>query len=440
MKSGSQWSAAALGAVIAGLLANSPAVRAAELSYGVDVGVGQTDNVARVSTDEQDETIASVGAQLRLDHESRRLRANVETRLEYRDYLDNTYDGEVVGNLLANGVFAFVEDRFTWTVTDTFGQTTQNQFAPSTPDNRANVNYLSTGPDFTLPLGSRNKLLMHGRYIDLHYEDSDVGNQRVRGELALQRTLSDASNVSLNVTSEQTRFDDAALVDFDNNEGFARYEVDAARTSLSLDAGVNEITRGDETDRGWLGRLNLKRRTSTSLTVGLELGHDFSDAGNAFADLQVNQPGSTEPVPVQQTATPFENTYGTVYGQFSRNRTDILLRAGYYDEGYQAQPLFDRKRITLELGLNRNLNASLSAHCNANYSRQEYDALNRKFTDLTANLGVRWSVGRSTSVSFDYSFMDRNDNASDSDYRANEIWVRFGYQVGEGASGRFGGS
>jgi len=158
MKSGSQWSAAALGAVIAGLLANSPAVRAAELSYGVDVGVGQTDNVARVSTDEQDETIASVGAQLRLDHESRRLRANVETRLEYRDYLDNTYDGEVVGNLLANGVFAFVEDRFTWTVTDTFGQTTQNQFAPSTPDNRANVNYLSTGPDFTLPLGSRNKL------------------------------------------------------------------------------------------------------------------------------------------------------------------------------------------------------------------------------------------------------------------------------------------
>ena len=39
MKSGSLRPAAALGAVIAGLLANSSAVRAAELSYGVDVGV-----------------------------------------------------------------------------------------------------------------------------------------------------------------------------------------------------------------------------------------------------------------------------------------------------------------------------------------------------------------------------------------------------------------
>ena len=216
--------------------------------------------------------------------------------------------------------------------------------------------------------------------------------------------------------------------------------MEAARTTLSMDGGVNEISRGGETDRGWLGRLSVRRRTSTSLTLGAELGHDFSDSGNAFAELQLIQPGSTEPVAVQQTAAPFENNYGTIYAEFSRNRTDVRLRAGYYDESYQAQPLFDRKRTTLDLSLNRNLNAALSVHCNANYSRQEFESLDRKFTDLNATLGVRWGVGRSTSVSFDYTFMDRNDDASGADYRVNEVWVRFGYQVGAGAGDHLGGA
>ena len=93
-----------------------------------------------------------------------------------------------------------------------YGQTTKNQFAPSTPDNRENVNYLSTGPDFTLSLGSRNKLLLNGRFADVSYEDSELGNQRVRGALALRRDLSDATNVSINVTTEQVSFDDDSAV------------------------------------------------------------------------------------------------------------------------------------------------------------------------------------------------------------------------------------
>ena len=435
MKPGSRRSTTALGAVVAGLFANA-AARAAELSYGLDVGVGHSDNITRVEENQQDESIASLGGQLRLDHDSKRLRANVATRLEYLDYLDDTYDGEVVGNLVGNAVMDIVEDRLTWTLEDTFGQTTQNQFAASTPDNRENVNFLSTGPDLSLSLGSRNKLLLNGRYVDVHYEDSELGNQRVRGSLALRRDLSDATNVSINVTTEQVSFDDdAESGDYDNNEAFLSYSLDAARTTMSIDAGATEITSDGESNSSWLGRLELTRRASSSLTVGLELGHDFSDAGNEFANLQADQPGSTDPVSVQQTAMPFENTYGSVFGRFARNRTGLQLRAGYYDESYDAQPLFDRKRITLTLSVDRTLNASLSAIVSANYSRQEYDALDRKFADLAATFGVRWKVSRSSFVSFDYQYLNRNDDEGGSDYSASEIWVRFGYLVGEGAAG-----
>jgi hypothetical protein len=85
--------------------------------------------------------------------------------------------------------------------------------------------------------------------------------------------------------------------------------------------------------------------------------------------------------------------------------------------------------------VDRTLNASLSAIVSANYSRQVYDALDRKFADLAATFGVRWKVSRSSFVSFDYQYLNRNDDEGGSDYSASEIRVRFGYLVGEGAAG-----
>jgi hypothetical protein len=433
MKPGSRRSAIAIGAVT-GLFANA-AVHAAELSYGMDVGAGHSDNIMRVEENQLEDTIASVGAQLRLDHESKRLRANVATHLEYLDYLDNNYDADLVGTFIGNAVVDIVEDRFSWTVDDTFGQITQNQFLPSTPDNLENVNFLSTGPEISLALGARNKLLLNGRYAGVSYEDSNLDNQRVSGEFALRRDLSDASNLSMNLTTEQVSFDDELQgIDYDSNEAFLNYSLDAARTTLSADAGVAEIKSGDESNSNWLGRLAVTRRASSSLTVGLELGQDFSDAGAAFVDLQENQPGSTDPVPVQQTSLPFENTYGTVFARYSRNRTGIAFHAGYYDESYDAQPLYDRKRTTFDLSVDRSLNAALSALVRVDYSRQDYDVLDSQFTDLTASFELRWKVGRSTHVTFEYEYLSRDDDATGLDYTSNELWVRFGYLVGQGAA------
>ncbi len=439
MASNSRRFSAAWSAVVAGAL--TQAADAADIGYGVDLGLGYTDNVTRESQDGESETIATLGAQLRLEHESRRVDAQVAARLEFREYLDDSFDSEVVGNLIGKSVFDIVEERFTWTLDDTFGQTTQNQFSPSTPDNRENVNFLSTGPDFTLPLGSRNDLLVHGRYIDVSYGDSDLGNQRVRGEVALRRELSSASSVSVHANTEQVSFDDEQQYDdFDRNEAFLNYKVDAARTNLSLDAGIAEVrTEAGNLDT-WLGRLELVRRASSALSVGVELGHDLSDAGNAFVQLQELQPGSTDPVAVQQTSMPFENTYGAIFSRFSRQRTGINMRAGYYDEQYEALPLLDRTRLTFDLLISRTLNAAMTAHAGVNYSRQEYDSLDRDFADITARLGMRWNVGRVTQLSVDYQYLDRSDSQNLFDYDASELWVRIAYQVGEGPrDGGYGG-
>jgi hypothetical protein len=437
MTSVSRKTSAACGAFVLGTLTG--AIPAAELSYGVDVGAGYSDNVTRVGENEVDDTIATLGGQLRLDHESARLKANIATRLEYRDYLDDTFDGDLVGNFIGASRFDLVEDRIAWTVDDTFGQTSRNQFSADTPDNRESVNFLSTGPDLTLPFGSRNSLELHGRYSNVNYEVSDLGNDRVRGELAVLRKLSAASVVSLHASTEQVSFDEPDLyADFDRNEAYLAYEVEAARTQMSIQGGTTEVRSSGQTDDGWLGRFKLSRHTSSALTVGFELGHEFSDAGNSFVQQQAQQPGSTDPVSAQQTSAPFQNEFLSVFTDFARNRTSFGLRAGYYEETYESLPLFDRERSVLQANVRRSLSATLTARAGVNYSKFEYSEAARKFSELDATLGVVWRLGRNTSLSVDYIHLDRSGDEGAVEYGANELWVRIGYLVGEGAG--FGSS
>ena len=433
MRAVSRKAAATCGAVLGMLAASVPA---AELSYGIDVGAGYDDNITRVSGNEQDDTILAVGGDLHLDHESARMEASIASRLEYRDYLDDSFASEVVGNFIAESKFDIVEERFAWLLSDTFGQSSRDQLSADTPANRESVNFFSTGPDLELPFGSRNTFVVRGLYSNYSYEDSELGNDRVNGELALQRELSTASILSLNATTEKVSFDNQDLYsDFDRNEGFLAYVVDAARTQMSLQGGVTETRSAGETNDDWLGRFKMTRQASSALKVGVELGHEFSDAGSSFVQMQEQQPGSMDPVSVQQTAAPFLNEYVEVFSQFMRNRTGMDLRAGVYDETYEGVPQLDRKRLKLELNLQRSLSPTLTARASANYSSYDYSEISRKFSELEATMGLSWLLGRVTSLSIDYTFSDRNDDDSSDEYRANEVWLRFGYQVGQGASG-----
>lgn len=436
MKSLTRPSRLADGLLVLVLVAAAHPGHGAELSYGVNAGVGYSDNIARLPEDEVADTIAVVGVELKLDHESRRLDTHVEALLDFRDYLDDTFDREIVGTFVGEAVLDIIEDRFTWTVEDSFGQTVRNQFASETPANRENVNHLSTGPDFVLPLGSRNDLILRGRYGDVHYEESDLGSRRILGEVALRRELSNASHVSLQVLNEQVEFDDDLFADFDKAEAFLNYSAEAARTQITLDAGTAEIRSDSQPDFDtWLARLDVSRQASSALKVGVSLGHDLSDAGNAFLQLQDLQTTTPGAVPVQQTAAPFENTYGTVYADFSRHRTDILLRAGYYDEKYETVPLLDRQRLALDLRLNRFLSSAVRARLDVNYSRQEYSRLDREFADFTVTIGTNWALGRATSISLDYMYLDRSDDADTTSFRSNELWLRVAYRIEDKAAG-----
>jgi hypothetical protein len=138
---------------VAALLAAPFAANAADVAYEANVAVGHSDNVGRTATNEIDETIASAGLEFSVGQFGPRLQADLTGNFAYYDYLDDTFDSELMGSFSGNALLNFVPERFTWMIADNFGQVLSDPFQPATPDNRENINHLMTGPDLMFALG-----------------------------------------------------------------------------------------------------------------------------------------------------------------------------------------------------------------------------------------------------------------------------------------------
>ena len=85
----------ATGALCLGAAATGHA-QTSGLAFGLSAGMGHSDNITRVPEDEIDESFATAGFQLNANQQGR-LSYSALGDLSYVDYLDDTFDSEVVG-------------------------------------------------------------------------------------------------------------------------------------------------------------------------------------------------------------------------------------------------------------------------------------------------------------------------------------------------------
>ena len=259
----------------------------------LDGGVNYTDNVSRSQVDEESETIGTAGLLLGITTDRPNLDADVAAHLEYRHYLDDTFDSEVVGGVNAFVAYAFIPERFIWVVEDNFSQISSDITAVDTPDNRENVNFLSTGPDFTIGLTARTSLQLSGRVSDEYYEERETDSQGLSGSLALIRQMSDASSVSLNGSTSETDFDEEVFSDFRIDSAFLRWQTVTERTTLILDGGYDRVSQDDpfnltedDTSGGLLARLELSRAVGARSRVGVIAGTGLETPGQGLQRIQ----------------------------------------------------------------------------------------------------------------------------------------------------------
>src|SRR5687768_12072342 len=169
-------------------------------------------------------------------------------------------------------------------VQDNYGQIARNRQVADNPANRQNINYFSTNPDLTLPLGSQTTFQASGRYSDEYFEGSNQDSTNLLGSAALVRQVSTAIAVSLNGSYSEEDFDaDEVFVDYEVTQAFLRLALTGARTTLSLDGGASRVEQdGGTKSESALARLEFTRLIGARSSLRLAAGTTPSNTAQTF--------------------------------------------------------------------------------------------------------------------------------------------------------------
>jgi len=317
---------------------------------------------------------------------------------------------------------------------ETFGQINSDPFSASTPDNRENINYFTTGPDFMMNLGGATSLRLSGRFSDTSYEVTPIDSRSYGGGLTLLRELSGVSSLSLNATSESVKFT-APLqgADYDRHQAFLRYQISGARTTLGIDGGYTQVDGEAKTNGGLLARLTLSRKVSASSSISFNAGTQFSDSGDMFRQGQRQFGVGSDGQSVIGAADSFKSRFVSAGWTFSRNRTSLGLMARYQNDAYQNATGFDHKATTVTANAQRQLGPLAQLNVFASFQREDFG--NRGFTDdeYQAGLSFERKLSRLFGVSVQYNYYDRSSSNGGSNYKENRVglfltYTPFGHQ------------
>jgi hypothetical protein len=396
-----------------------------------DLGAQHSDNVSRVKVDEQSDTIGTARVALSFEQDRPRIDTSIDGNLEYNRYFDDSYDDDVVGGVNAALIAALVPERFDWAFEDNYGQIAQNRLAVDTPDNRQSFNYFSTGPDLTLPLGSRFSFLLSGRWSDVYYEDSDEGSENLSGSVALSRLLSERTTLSLNGTVTDIEYDASDLfTDYRVTEAFLRLDASGAQTSLAVDLGYTEAERDGETSGGELIRLNISHRITSRSTLSLQAGSEFVDAGQAFRIDQSALGVDLQTSDTVAAADVFRSTYAYLSLDTRRERTGLSAAIFGRRERYENVTTSDRDVIGAQFGWLRSLTPRVTLDLRAGYNDEEFVTSDFAFDEWYAGFGFSWRLTPAVSIRLDGDHYVGSGDGETRDFEENRAFLGIRYSLG----------
>jgi hypothetical protein len=423
---------------ILGAVAMSFASRsiATDYEYGVTIGYGRSDNIARVRTDPQSENIATAGLDFRLLREEGRLTADIDVDLAYYDYQDETFESEVLGIANADIRLDLVPDRFSWIVLENFGQNELNPFLAASPDNRENINYFSTGPEFAARLGTVGELTLYSRYSITDFGESNFDDTRLLTGAAISRELSGQSLVSFNAMTERVEFDDVEFgSDYDRNSAYVGYEVEGARTRLATDIGYSVIHDREDTDGSPLIDVSVERDLSESSTVSLRGGVRSSDNSTSLRDGTTPGGGIPDGPDQASTSVPFELRHATLGWDFIAQRTQFVLLGGYEEEIYEQGVDLGREHVYVRASAERQLTPRVGLRAQVMLFETDFESNAQSDDETRYGLFLTWNPAGHLFFEADVERLDRESTDVDTEFDETRYFIRLAWRGSNRSTG-----
>jgi hypothetical protein len=433
------------------------------LSYGADVGLGETDNVFLTPTNKVTQTIATTDGDLLVNQPGRLLDVRAVGAFSDLSYLEGAFGNELIGRFDGEVKYALIPERLIWVLRDDFGQATLDAFTPVTPNNLQDVNYVSTGPDLNLRLGGTGFFKATARYANAYFQTSPFDSNRLLATLAAGLQLSARSTISLNGGGERVLFKDTAVNnDFDRYSAFGRYEAQGARTNIALDlggtrveqkgdaTGVTTVTEPgatpiaviaptgaphDTTTTEPLGRFELGRTLSPSAKLNFTAGRELTDASSGFTTQQAGSIGVINYAPSALTSDVYTATYATGDWQYVRYRTKIDITGRWERDRYPGAAEFNLNSESVQVTVQRRLTPAFSVAVLGRWYRNDYPnvaldpTLGSPESDTTTIGGaVNWRQGRWLEVQLRYDHSSYTVSQGNGGYGENRVFLTVGYR------------
>jgi hypothetical protein len=454
-----------------------PGARTQSLTYGVDAGVGESDNVTLVSNDKVSQTIAIADVDFALKEQTRLLQANATGDFSDLNYLQGAYGNQFLGRFDGLGRVALVPGRLFWVVSDDFGQAAIDPYTPTTPTNLEQVNYFSTGPDLSMTIGGVNFINASARYSRTQYQTSPFNSNRLSASLDFGHDVSAGAAISVNGQFERVMFSNTELnSDFDRSSGFGRYELHGARTDLVVDVGVTSIRQGAPPESeattteslgdgivpnaglspqatgsttGGLVKVQLTRKLSAAASLTLTAGRELTDAAASFSTLQSGSAGGATlgavgngSTPAAQTSSSYTDNSASVRWQYLRNRTAFTLDARWEKDNYPGEPLLDVSRPSAGFSVKRRLTRALRVELIGRWYKSDYSNVvltpaesqfaSANYNDWQVGGSLIWRYGRWLEVRL-RGYHDSHDVVTGAGgYGEDRVFLTVGYRPSSG--------
>jgi hypothetical protein len=447
----------------------STAERTVPYTYGIDAGVGETDNVNLMPTHRISQTIAVADADLSVNEKSRLLDVNAAGSFSYLDFLQHAYGKELLGRFDGTGDAVLVPGRLSWVLRDDFGQGMLNPYTPTTPSNIQNINYLTTGPDLKLRLSGVEFIAVDARYTRAQYQSLPFDSNRFSGSVAFGREIAAGASIALNASSERVLFDNTLLnSDFERTSGYGRYELQGARTAFVGELGATVVsqsgnsyavlptgtttvaprgsiagppgystqTGGSGSSTGPLAKLELSRAISPMAKIILRAGRDLTDGSSSFSTQSTGAAGINPITPAASTSGSYRATYASVAWQYQRNRTTLAVSARWEQDIYPALSTLDTRLPGADFRVDRRLTRTITVQLIDSWSRSTYPRANLGSQAIGSNdtannmlqSSLIWTHGHGLEVRLRCEHDNYSVSNGNTGYHETRAFVTIGYR------------
>lgn len=401
-------------------------VHAAKLGWEAGFGLEHGDNVARTETDERSDTILVPRIAFELEQEGASVRAEAAGSLEYRHYLDDSFDDETRADLAAVVDWTLLPERLRWSFGEYAGVQPIDTLNPAVPSNQQQTSVFRTGPVLRFRLDPGTFLQTEARYTHSYAQEKrEFNGDRVAGIFRWVREIDPTRNLSFNASAEAVRFDRDESSDYDRADVYGAYSTRSARFVTEVLFGYTEIgLDGRDDESGPLLELRLRTDPEQVSRWRATLTRRFSDAAQ---DLVVDPaelgdlprgPGSAV---ITVNGFVFEET--ALYLGYERRgeRSTFRVDPFYREQDYPTEPAQDLTERGVQLAHDWRVGVRTTIGATLGYARREYDGIER--TDTQKGLALRLEQQRSRHWRIGVSVQHerRDSDAELQDYDDNRV-------------------